>query len=102
MTVSAVRCSVLRAACSVSPVRFGLRFGLIFLQQMSTTQSPPKKEMKFLSISALQRGMSRVALRVHVDYVHHLLQFTSAQGPGRLFRADLSDESGLIRDVPDF
>jgi hypothetical protein len=86
----------LRAARCTSLARFAFPAVLIFLQLMSTTQSPPKKEMKFLSIAALERGMSRFALRVHVDYVHRLLSFTSAQGPGRLFRADVSDESGLI------
>ena len=62
---------------------------------MSTTQSPPTKELCALTISALERGMSRFSLRVHVDYVHRILSFTNLRGAGRLFRADLSDETGL-------
>jgi len=44
--------------------------------------------------------MSRFSLRVHVDYVHRILSFTGVRGSGRLFRADLSDESGLPYFIP--
>jgi hypothetical protein len=64
---------------------------------MSTTQSPPKKQPQVVTISALERGMRRFTIRVHVDYVHRLFSYASAQGTGRLFRADVSDESGLAR-----
>jgi len=67
-----------------------------FPSRMSTTQSPPKKQPQTLTISTLVRGMSRFTIRAHVDFVHRLFTFTTINGPGRLFRVEVSDESGMF------
>jgi hypothetical protein len=40
--------------------------------------------------------MSRFTIRAHVDFVHRLFTFTTINGPGRLFRVEVSDESGMF------